>query len=344
MINILGNRIVNREVFDPDLVPLINWSSFAFTRASTATYIDSAGNRQTAAIDVKRLDWTDGVEKLLVESASKNLYLNSDILVTQDVTIAYVFTVVSFYGTGSITFSGIATGTLTGTGVNDRVYIVLDTSATGTLTSTVSGTVTEAQCEQWAAVSGETLADYYPTSYIPTTTATVKREDELLNYLTISPVITTEFTLFADFNKYGRLNNSGYYFYRLSSSDGADYIQFTSSLGVGRIYWSIAGTIGVAAFDNGLQYPNIMDIGFQMKLAFVGSGTTVRVFLNGEEANDYATGLPILITGFTGIANLTDIYMKSADIFYGNYHGMYKEMRLSNSAITDVEANLLTTI
>jgi hypothetical protein len=62
----------------------------------------------------------------------------------------------SFFGTGSVTLSGVATGTLNGTGANNRVSLTFTPTA-GSLTLTVSGSVTLAQLEQSA----------FATDYIP---------------------------------------------------------------------------------------------------------------------------------------------------------------------------------
>lgn len=98
--------------------------------------------------------------------APNNMLLNSATLATQTVTVTVGATnILSFYGTGSITLSGAATGTLTGTGVSDRVSLVI-TPSTTSLVLTVSGSVTQAQLER---VTYQTS----PRAYIPTTSAAV---------------------------------------------------------------------------------------------------------------------------------------------------------------------------
>ncbi len=81
-----------------------------------------------------------------VLSARKNVLLATETLATQSVTSIAAQYTLSFTGTGSVTLSGTATGTLTGTGVNDRVSLTVTPTA-GTLTLTVSGSVTKAQLE-----------------------------------------------------------------------------------------------------------------------------------------------------------------------------------------------------
>lgn len=92
-----------------------------------------------------------------------NLLLNSATLSTQSVTTTSASPyILSFKGTGTVTLSGTSTaGPLVGTGASDRVSLKFSPTA-GTLTLTVSGTVTEAQLE---AVTYETE----PRAYNATT-------------------------------------------------------------------------------------------------------------------------------------------------------------------------------
>jgi hypothetical protein len=139
-----------------------------FTRASTGTYVGSDGLLQTAATNEARFDHNPTTGEslgLLVEEARTNLLLNSATLSTQSVTVAAAANTLSFYGTGTVTLTGVSTaGPLVGTGANNRVSLTF-TPTVGVLVLTVSGSVTNAQLEAGA----------FPTSYIPTTSATVTR-------------------------------------------------------------------------------------------------------------------------------------------------------------------------
>lgn len=92
------------------------------------------------------------VAGLLVEPARTNLLLNNAALSTQSVTVTAQPYVLSFYGTGSVTLSGAATGTVTGLGAFPARQTYVVTPTAGTLTLTVSGSVQFAQLEAgWQA-------------------------------------------------------------------------------------------------------------------------------------------------------------------------------------------------
>jgi hypothetical protein len=99
-------------------------------------------------------------EGLLHEEAGTNLLLNTETLSTQNATVTNEPHTLSFTGTGTVTLSGTSTaGPLvgTGTGPENRVSLTFTPTA-GTLTLTVSGTVSSAQLETGSI----------PTSWSPT--------------------------------------------------------------------------------------------------------------------------------------------------------------------------------
>jgi hypothetical protein len=144
-----------------------------FTRASSATYIDSAGTLQTAAVDVPRFDHNPTTGEslgLLVEEQRANLLLNTATLSTQSVTVTAVAHTLSFYGSGTVTLSGASTaGPAVGSGAFPARTTLTFTPSAGTLTLTVTGSVTSAQLEAGA----------FATSYIPTTAAAATRNADV---------------------------------------------------------------------------------------------------------------------------------------------------------------------
>ena len=139
-----------------------------FTRASTATFVGSNGLIQSAAINDARFDHdpvTLASKGLLIEESRTNLVFPSATLTTQTRTVTATAHTLSFYGTGTVVLSGAHVATVTGTGAFPTRTTLTFTPTAGSLTLTVTGSVTEAQLE---------VGDF-PTSYIPTTTASVVR-------------------------------------------------------------------------------------------------------------------------------------------------------------------------
>jgi hypothetical protein len=149
------------------VIPPITMSNTegSFARSTAATYIDSTGAVVSAAANTPRVTY-DPITKeclgVLYEPARTNLVAGSDTPATQNITIStggtYTF---SFYGTGTVVLSGAATTTLTGTSATTRITRVLTVNF-GTLTVTITGTVTKAQLELGS----------FATSYIPSTQVT----------------------------------------------------------------------------------------------------------------------------------------------------------------------------
>lgn len=126
------------------------FAALAWTRATSRCITDYQGNVHEIPASAKP---RNGVRVVL------NLFASSGTLSTQGVTVVVGATyVVSFYGTGSLAFSGAATGSLAGTGASTRVYTTV-TATTTTLTCTVTGSVTSAQCQR--ASPGQTEPDEY---------------------------------------------------------------------------------------------------------------------------------------------------------------------------------------
>ena len=82
----------------------------------------------------------------IIETAATNIFSNPLAPATQNITVTAVPHTFSFYGTGSVTASGTGSFTLNGTGANNRVTQTFTPTA-GTLTLTLSGSVTSPQLE-----------------------------------------------------------------------------------------------------------------------------------------------------------------------------------------------------
>ena len=160
-------------------------------RATTATRVDESGNIVDVPANVARIDYSTGQPAILVEPQRTNLVYPSDIATTQVRAVTAVAHTLSFYGTGSITLSGVATGNLVGTGVNNRVSLTFTPTA-GNLTLTVSGTVTNWQLE----------AGSNATSLIKTISGPVTRNAENIYKRGIIDLIgQTEGSIFCEFER-----------------------------------------------------------------------------------------------------------------------------------------------
>jgi len=101
----------------------------------------------SSAIDVGFTSSGDFDQTAYASHCGTNFLLNTATLSTQSVTVVPATYVLSFQGTGTVALSGTSTaGPLVGDGVSNRVSLSFTPTA-GSLTLTVSGSVTSAQLE-----------------------------------------------------------------------------------------------------------------------------------------------------------------------------------------------------
>lgn len=155
-------------------------------RNTSATRIDENGNIVNVSANLARIDYTTGSPAILVEPQRTNLVFPSNIATTQVRAVTAVAHTLSFYGTGTVTLSGAFSGSLVGTGTNNRVSLTFTPTA-GNLTLTVNGSVTNWQLE----------AGSNATSYIPTVSGSVTRNADFISKSGISNLIgQTEGTMY----------------------------------------------------------------------------------------------------------------------------------------------------
>jgi hypothetical protein len=190
--------------------------NISFVRASAANYFNSAGVLTSAAVNEPRFDHdpvTLESKGLLVEVARTNLLLNSASLSTQSVVVTAVPYTLSFYGTGTITLSGVSTaGPLVGSGAFPTRSTLTFTPTAGTLTLTVTGTVEYAQLE----------AGSFASSYITTAGASATRSSDLPTVTPISSFYNqNEGTIFLQQSQVAINNPTNFRYFEISNSDAA---------------------------------------------------------------------------------------------------------------------------
>ena len=177
-------------------------------RNTTATRINEYGVREVVPANRVRIDYSNGKPCFLIEPQRTNLVYPSATATTQVRAVTAVVHTLSFYGTGTVTLSGAFSGSLVGTGVNNRVSLTFTPTA-GDLTLTVSGTVTDWQLE----------AGSNATSYIPTVTGSVTRNVDSAYKSNISDLIgQTEGSIYVEFDR--TTETSGFKHLLTISGDG----------------------------------------------------------------------------------------------------------------------------
>jgi hypothetical protein len=294
------------------------YDDFDFARTSTATRINSSGLVSNVATGVPRISYDSNGENghILLEPTTTNLYLNTDTLSTQNVSTSASDYSVSFYGTGTITFSGSYSGSLVGTGVNDRVSLTF-TATSGTLTSTVSGSVTNAQIENLG----------YSTSYMPsfstqgvraTETATGAGSAELIN--------STEGVLYAEIE-----NTTG-------TESTYKMINITDSSKDNRIgLFVYQNRISAESTGSGTNlgiYSKALQSGFN-KIAVKYKENDCALWINGIEYTD---------TSFAAFSSntLNSLVFERGD-GANPFYGKCKALAVFNEALSDSELTQLTT-
>lgn len=215
----------------------------SITRASTGTYFDIDGVMQTAAIDVVRPNYdpiTHEFFGLLIEASATNILLNSTTLSTQSVTVSATSYTLSFYGTGTVVLSGVSSATIVGTGDSPIRTTYIFTPTAGTLTLTVTGTVTKAQLETGTSV----------TSWISTAGTSATRAEDII---TGSGLVYTNVV-----NSYAEWSSTTTYALGATVSYGSlgTYISLQNSNlnqnpATASAYWTRSGpTNKMAAFDD----------------------------------------------------------------------------------------------
>lgn len=246
-----------------------------FTRASSGSYYNSAGVLTLAGTNVPRLDYNPSTlqpQGLLIEEARTNLLLNSLIngtnLTTQTVTVTAVATTLSFYGTGTVVLSGVATATVAGTGAYPSRQTYTFTPTAGALILTVTGTVQFAQLEAGA----------FATSYIPTAAAAATRAVDNASITTLTPWYNaTEGTLMAVAAPYSPVTSTIKILVSFDDGTFAQRAQIVKTSGTSFVNGVV--TVGTAVYTGSVTTPWAIDTIGKTALAYKSSDN--KIAFNG---------------------------------------------------------------
>ena len=299
------------------IIPSNGNGDMTVVRATTATRVNSSGLIESVATNVPRLNYDGACPSVLVEPQRTNRLLNSDVVVTQSITTAGLQMAVSFYGTGTITFSGTFVGSLVGTGANNRVSIVF-TPTTGTLVLTVTGSVTKGQVETGG----------YATSYIPTLGTSVTRNIDVItrnNVYTNNLITSLGGTWFIELNNNIPLIRdvaSGGMSLKTSQASFLNGFSIRTASGSNRLF--------IGKRVNNVETTLYTTLTNTVKIAIDWNGTTADVFVNGVKV--------VTATAFVGTI-MEFLTLEAEDV-----PKYIKSMMLFPKPLTDSECIALTTL
>ena len=286
-------------------------------RATTATRVDENGNIVDVPANIARIDYSTGQSAILVEPQRTNLVFPSNIATTQVKAVTAKAYTLSFYGTGSVILSGAYSGTLNGTGTNNRVSLTFTPTA-GNLTLTVSGSVTNWQLE--AGISA--------TSLIKTISGSVTRNADGISKLGIIDLIgQTEGSIYCEFDR--TTNTIG--FKNLITFHGSE--DYSTMLLIGTEIDNI--NLKVTIVINSVYYNSVAFnlIQGKNKLMLIYDATGVNIFINGVKLTKL------------NLPSFPSLYKLGLLNYIGNrQYGSGYLFSFWKTKLTDVQAIKLTTL
>jgi hypothetical protein len=310
------------------VVPNTTLGDMDVVRATTATRVNASGLIESVAVNVPRIDYTNGsCPSILVEPQRTNLVFPSATLTTQTRTVTAAPNTLSFYGTGTIVLSGVHIATLTGTGANNRVSLTFTPTA-GSLILTVTGTVTNAQLELGS----------YATSYIPTVASTVTRNADVISKTGISSLIgQTEGTIFFDGIVNNIQNSSSNILNTNKTPSTSSQIALTKLRATNKIRFE--QFFGAGTFDNILlQSTNTFSNGIRTKIAVRYKSGDFAMYINGNlEATSSLT--------FTNIGTKSELFLNDSTTLYAFQESVsFNSAQIYKTPLTNAELAQLTTL
>jgi hypothetical protein len=245
----------------------------------------------------------------------RNLLIATDTLATQNVTVTAESHTLHIQGTGSVTLSGTGSGTLSGTGANDRVSLVFTPTA-GTLTLTVSGTVTFGMlCKSSVLDRGyQKITDWTTEQYAHAATNPKPwlRRNRLLNTATLSTQTVTAVTanpMTVSFTGTGTITFSTAYSGSLVGTGASDRVTATFTPAAGNLVCTVTGTVTLAQVEVGSAATPYQEVGASWAATYtslaIAAGYPISLY--SDRAGTVATYGPddpvgVLLDGSEGYA------------------------------------------
>jgi hypothetical protein len=263
-----------------------------FTRAGSTKLAWDGTQFQSYAADVPAFQLAaDGVWEYVHEPAATNRYLNSDAPATQGITVTAQQYTLSFYGTGTLTLSGASTaGPLVGTGAEPNRVSLTFTPSAGSLTVTLSGSISKPQLETGPIA----------TSPIITAGSAATRTSDVMtidgaNGLALAAALSSSFWTYVE----GTCFPSGSSAVRpfISADDNTTNARWrvgADGLGSGNML-AIAGGVGVAFINYGAgPWP----LGSNRRIATSFATNNFRGIITGGVQGSDLSGIPPTVTQF----------------------------------------------
>jgi hypothetical protein len=279
-------------------------------RATTKTRTNSLGVIENVPINVPALDYTNGsCPSWSVEPQRTNLLFPSDVATTQTRTVSAVAHTLSFYGTGSVVLSGVVIGTLSGTGVNNRVTLTFTPTA-GSLILTVTGSVTDWQLEVGSNA----------TSYIPTVASAVTRNADVISK---TGIYTNNFISVNGGTWFVNLKD-----WKIGDSNTASISIADTSISTNNTINIIGGTLRTRI--NSAVSNSYSTLPSRAKIAIKWDGTFINYFVNGVK---------VLTDGAFNITNMNFLNISGSNAIRN-----IENISLFPNPLTDQECINLTTL
>lgn len=313
----------------------------ACTRSGSASYIGSDGQMKIAQPNEPRFDYdpvTLECKGLLCEVSRKNFFLNSEIGQSQGpIFLTGGNYTLSFYGTGTVTLSGVINVAVPGTGTYPtRTTLTFVGTTTGNLTVLVSGTVQYLQIE-----SGLFATSWIPTGSTPSLNDTRAQDFIESSSEGLAPSVfnNTEGTLYASFIRYQTtLQRAGFMNFR---SDGQNFYALQTQTGSGPVNPTRhelnkrPGNVAQETVCRNLTSSNPNTI-YKLAGAYNEAISDFRLFQNGSNVGT------VITSNALQPANIYRVQLGRVTND-GSVHGWLREVSYMPSALSNTDMADLTT-